>query len=622
MRIGDRISRRISTIQARGCCLFYRRALPEPLYKISYQPCAFFLLLFMERSNVETANTNDCLEFLRNNGIETLYHFTDRLNIASIVRHKGLYSWDACQRKEITISHPGGNELSRQLDRRYHLENFVRLSFCGDHPMLHNAVKDGRIRNPIILEIDPAIVCNATTVKFSNMNATDNFASIGVGITALCAVDFSIMNQNYNNLDEEHKKKYQAEVLIEECVPLKHIREPQTLIQHLSIGEIEEIKQFWESQLKEPQINRLIQDDIRYADMPTPISWRAESYTSATINGKSCNAQSINIDANQQTCKLIVLNEYELAGIHICKQKEKTIHLRQYNLAEIQISIEKDTIIKDLATLIEVKWEIKHASHPILYFNEQCIDLPNIPRGSHYITVADTTRLHIEVTGEDRIRKFRSKDIVIKAKYEATIKVFASDRLCSYPVIPIGLKWEVHHANKVWWAIDENVVETIPSKGILDYIFKESAKITIYAEDDFSIKQQSIKVIVLPLPEIKMLSVPLPTIDKEVQIHINRPHICAGLAFPKILEIEGTHFQTTTFKKPSSTSIRVEDVATISCPYRVVHQTVLQPNSSIGFGSLRLSNLKNIADIIIKKIRYGKLQQTKHKQHCTTSKES
>ena len=45
-------------------------------------------------------------DLLIENGIQTLYHFTDRANIKSIIENNGLYSWKACEQKGITISKP------------------------------------------------------------------------------------------------------------------------------------------------------------------------------------------------------------------------------------------------------------------------------------------------------------------------------------------------------------------------------------------------------------------------------------------------------------------------------------------------------------------------------------
>ena len=101
-----------------------------------------------------------------------LYHFTDRRNIPSIKRHGGLLSWSYCEKHKIDIPNPGGGNLSRKLDEMRNLQDYVRLSFTTEHPMMYVAMKDERISNPVILRIDPSVVYLQHTM-YADMNATN-----------------------------------------------------------------------------------------------------------------------------------------------------------------------------------------------------------------------------------------------------------------------------------------------------------------------------------------------------------------------------------------------------------------------------------------------------------------
>jgi hypothetical protein len=163
------------------------------------------------------------LDLLLDNNIRKLYHFTDRSNIAMIKKMGGLYSWDYMERKGFNIPKPGGDQLSRMLDQRYGLHNFVRTSFCSNHPMMYVAKNQGRIDNPIVLEIDPAIVTLKTTL-FSNMNATKTGHHKGDSLSDLKKVKFDVCTQrNHFNLSDEDKPYYQAEVMVLEFIPVKYI---------------------------------------------------------------------------------------------------------------------------------------------------------------------------------------------------------------------------------------------------------------------------------------------------------------------------------------------------------------------------------------------------------------
>ena len=79
-------------------------------------------------------------EVLTSRGIHSLYHFTDRENLESIIRSGGLYSWTSCEKKSISIPKSGGDSLSHLLDSKAGLEDYVRVSFTTRHPMMYVAM--------------------------------------------------------------------------------------------------------------------------------------------------------------------------------------------------------------------------------------------------------------------------------------------------------------------------------------------------------------------------------------------------------------------------------------------------------------------------------------------------
>ena len=168
-------------------------------------------------------------EYLRENGIIYFYHFTDRRNLASIRQRGGLYSWEDCRKKGIDIPYAGGNETSRSLDRRYGLGEYVRLSFCDDHPMAHGLKLQGRDQVLLKVKID---VAELESTLFSDINATDNNCAFGPGLQYLRRVDMTAVKQHFVKKDSPDFKKHQAEVLVKHFVPLDmiiNIDHPDTL---------------------------------------------------------------------------------------------------------------------------------------------------------------------------------------------------------------------------------------------------------------------------------------------------------------------------------------------------------------------------------------------------------
>lgn len=162
-------------------------------------------------------------DILLHYGITRLYHFTDRSNLDSIITNGGLFSWDECNQRGINISRPGGSDLSHSLDVESGLSDYVRLSICKNHPMMYSAIVDGRIKDPVILQIDPDVLFIDGNV-FSDKNAVKSDAKRGQMFSDFLNIHFLIANKNSQFEVEEHERDYyQAEILVKRHVPAHYI---------------------------------------------------------------------------------------------------------------------------------------------------------------------------------------------------------------------------------------------------------------------------------------------------------------------------------------------------------------------------------------------------------------
>lgn len=170
------------------------------------------------------SNWQEFQTVLEQNRITKLYHFTDFDNLESIIQNGGLYSWADCDEKGIKIAKPGSSDSSRSLDKRDRLEHYVRLSFAHDHPMKYVAMNEGRISNPVVLEIDLETALWADSL-YADRNATKNGANVGGSLDDLKEVRFGLFNRmmRYFDMTEEAKTYYQAEVLVKNFIPLQYI---------------------------------------------------------------------------------------------------------------------------------------------------------------------------------------------------------------------------------------------------------------------------------------------------------------------------------------------------------------------------------------------------------------
>ena len=169
-------------------------------------------------------NYDEFKKLIEQHHITTLYHFTDRENLESIIKNGSLYSWADCEQKGISISKPGGSLDSRNLDKRDNLQNFVRVSFVREHPMMYVAMNDGRISNPVVLEIDPEVIYWQDSL-YADRNATKNGALVGSSIDDFSQLHFnSFKAKKHFDLDADEQKFYQAEVLVKNHIPLQFIK--------------------------------------------------------------------------------------------------------------------------------------------------------------------------------------------------------------------------------------------------------------------------------------------------------------------------------------------------------------------------------------------------------------
>ena len=170
---------------------------------------------------ITKSDSKRILQYLNIKGIRRFYHFTDKQNLTRIKQYGGLYSWYYCEQNGINIPNPGGDFDSRIYDRRHGLEDYVRLSFCDDHPMAWRKHKEGA--SLVLLHIDIDVACFKDTL-FSDRNAASSSFSCGGEFEDLMKVNIPATQRNYVSRSEgEIFYQHQAECMIKTFIPLKYI---------------------------------------------------------------------------------------------------------------------------------------------------------------------------------------------------------------------------------------------------------------------------------------------------------------------------------------------------------------------------------------------------------------
>ena len=195
----------------------------KPFIDIAPKPTSSTVITKDKRDDFEVKykpNTEQILRLLREKNIRYLYHFTSAENIPSIKKNKGLYSWEYMDRNGINIPVPGGDSMSRNLDMRYDLQDYVRLSFCQDHPMAYRLRMAGE--KIVLLMIDIRAAAFSGT-QYSDINAADSRHHHGPNLSDLEKIDFSAVKRTYVSSSDPDFKTHQAEVMVKTHIPSEYI---------------------------------------------------------------------------------------------------------------------------------------------------------------------------------------------------------------------------------------------------------------------------------------------------------------------------------------------------------------------------------------------------------------
>ena len=147
-------------------------------------------------------------------------------------------------------------------------------------------------------------------------------------------------------------------------------------------------------------------------------------------------------------------------------------------------------------------------------------------KGHKSTTLSEDATFEIEVTLSDG-KTFR-KEVTIRVFDECEID-FSADKYYVFPTIPVTLSWNVKNAKKVW--LDKEEVETAGSKVIEP---DKAISVVLSAEDEFCIKEKQIDIGMLPIPQVKALLVPTPTIVSNMSITVKQPKYNTDVKFPTI----------------------------------------------------------------------------------------
>ena len=103
---------------------------------------------------------------------------------------------------------------------RYGLQDYVRLSFCNDHPMAYRLRQSGARLVLLKIKID---VAGFRETQFSDINATDSGHQHGGECEDLRRVDIRATKLSCVSKTDAEFKPHQAECMIKTFLPIEYI---------------------------------------------------------------------------------------------------------------------------------------------------------------------------------------------------------------------------------------------------------------------------------------------------------------------------------------------------------------------------------------------------------------
>lgn len=155
----------------------------------------------------------------------SLYHVTEFENLESILQN-GLLSLRTLDKKHMKVSYVS-KPISREVDRSWSLDKYVRLAYTPYYDMIPANIYGGYIKNPVVLYINPSVLLDKIGILYTDKNAAAKEANFFHSENEVYEyLDFrkiyTVRNKN-NYIDEIYKNARQAEVLIPNLIESKYI---------------------------------------------------------------------------------------------------------------------------------------------------------------------------------------------------------------------------------------------------------------------------------------------------------------------------------------------------------------------------------------------------------------
>lgn len=264
---------------------------------------------------------------------------------------------------------------------------------------------------------------------------------------------------------------------------------------------------------KEPKIKSFrASSDYLVVGQSYKLTWEVNDASRVYLNGKK-------IPATVCECEVrplhIGLKSYELKvenGLKTVAAK-LSVNVVENVRIEVGLSLKKLRKWKMQASLLQ--WDVQNAKKVTLETTDGDSEL--IPlNGEKKCSPNVSTTYTIKAMALDGITEV-SKSVSIGVFAESEV-LFKADKTFTFKEVPVTLSWNVKNAKSVSL---EN--ETVPLVGKKVVTTDKEKCYVLEVEDEFGTKQVPLTIKTIPLPQIKTVLLPLPKLEKTVQVQHNIP---------------------------------------------------------------------------------------------------
>lgn len=333
---------------------------------------------------------------------------------------------------------------------------------------------------------------------------------------------------------------------------------------------------------KEPKIKSFrASSDYLVVGQSYKLTWEVNDASRVYLNGKK-------IPATVCECEVrplhIGLKSYELKvenGLKTVAAK-LSVNVVENVRIEVGLSLKKLRKRKMQASLLQ--WDVQNAKKVTLETTDGDSEL--IPlNGEKKCSPNVSTTYTIKAMALDGITEV-SKSVSIGVFAESEV-LFKADKTFTFKEVPVTLSWNVKNSKSVSL---EN--ETVPLVGKKVVTTDKEKCYVLEVEDEFGTKQVPLTIKTIPLPQIKTVLLPLPKLEKTVQVQHNIPA-------PKVeLNVQ---------MQELSVDMQGVNVNLNPAAIKFAKLNSLHP-LSIKIGSSLRSRIKTAIDIIMNKVEHLKFE--------------